>query len=69
MGAVNVNRGQAYAGLALQGQRVGLEPLNDGRFRLWFHTVDLGEMELGISDTVTDAVSQRFLVRYGRKAA
>jgi transposase InsO family protein len=69
MGAVNVNRAQAYAGLALQGQRVGLEPIEGGRFKLWFHTVDLGEVELGISDTVTDAVSQRFLARYGRRAA
>jgi transposase InsO family protein len=69
MGAVNVNRAQAYAGLALQGQRVGLEPLQNGRFKLWFHTVDLGELELGISDTVTDEVSQRFLARYGKKAA
>lgn len=68
-GAINMNHAQAYAGLALQGRRVGLEPLTNGRFKLWFHTVELGDLEFGISDTVTDDVSQSFLARYRRKAA
>lgn len=68
-GAINVNSGQAIAGTALCGQRVGLEPLESGRYRLWFHAVDLGVVELGIPSIVADEVSQRFLARYGRRAA
>lgn len=68
MGAINVNGAQAYAGLALKGHRVGLEPLQDGRLKLWFHTVDLGVAELGIPAVVTDQVSERFLARQRRAA-
>jgi len=68
-GAINVNGAQAHAGLALKGHRVGLEPLQDGRLKLWFHAVDLGVAELGIPAVVTDQVSERFLAKRGRLAA
>jgi len=68
-GVINMSGAQASAGLALKGQRVGLEPLERGRYRLWFYNVDLGVIEFGIPTTVVDDVSQRFLRRYGKKAA
>jgi putative transposase len=68
-GAINVNGAQCQASTALCGHRVGLEPLEDGRFRLWFFAMDLGVVELGISSLVADKVSQQYLARYGRVAA
>jgi transposase InsO family protein len=68
-GAINVNFAQATAGLALCGERVGLEPLSDDTYRLWFRNVDLGPIKLGIATTVTDQVSTQFLERRSRRAA
>ena len=64
-GAVNVRNAQISAGLALVRQRVGLEPLTDLTYRLWFHNVDLGVVELGLSSHVVDEVSEAYLS--GRK--
>jgi transposase InsO family protein len=65
-GAVNVNGAQLKAGLALARQRVGLEPLEDGKHRLWFHRVDLGLVELGVPDSVVDEVAQAYIARRRR---
>lgn len=68
-GAVSVGSAQVNGGRALVGHRVGLEPLNGGRYRLWFRNLDLGLVDLGLSTVVMDDVSQRYLERRRHKAA
>jgi transposase InsO family protein len=63
VGAVNVHRAQIQAGLALARHRVGLEPLNDVHYRLWFHNVDLGVVEIGVPDQIVDDVATAYLAR------
>lgn len=50
-----------YVGLALRGQRVGFEPLEGLRWRLWFRDIDLGFLEL-LPDWFDQAASERFKV-------
>ncbi len=45
-GHVSCHGDKPYAGLALRGQRVGFERLEGLRWRLWFHDLDLGYIEL-----------------------
>lgn len=68
-GEINLRGAAACAGKAFQRRRVGLQPLERGRYRLWFHAVDLGVIDFGIPDIVVDAVTERFMARYGREAA
>ena len=45
-GHVSWHGEHCYVGLAFRGQRVGFEQLQGLRWRLWFHDIDLGTMEL-----------------------
>jgi transposase InsO family protein len=45
-GHVSCQGDKPYVGLALRGQRVGFEPLEGLRWRLWFRDIDLGLIEL-----------------------
>ena len=57
-GEVAVNRQRWFVSTALRGHFVAFEPLTGLRYRVWFHRVDLGEIELTV-DTVLLAVLSR----------
>jgi transposase InsO family protein len=67
-GVINVKQAQINAGRALVRQRVGLEPLGDLHYRLWFRDLDLGTVTLAVPNLVIDEVSEQYLARH-RKAA
>jgi putative transposase len=67
-GAINVHGAQVSAGLALARHRVALEPLGGASYRLWFHALDLGPVELGVPTVVIDEVSEHFLKRRTKAA-
>jgi hypothetical protein len=62
-GHVNVKYAQVTAGRALIRQRVGLEPVGGSQYRMWFHDLDLGTVDLGVPEDVVDSVTQQFLQR------
>jgi putative transposase len=55
-GAVTVSGSHVQAGLALVGERVALQPLGGGSFRMWFRDLDLGTVELPPPNSIIDAV-------------
>ena len=64
-GQIKIQDNWYTAGKALQGYRVALEPLTGLTHRLWFHDLDLGELELCIPNVVADQVVSRYLARRG----
>lgn len=60
-GALNVQGAQLQAGKALARERVALEPLEGLTHRLWFRNLDLGTIELELSNIVIDEVAQQHL--------
>jgi len=58
-GHVGCHGDKPYVGLALRGQRVGFEPLEGLRWRLWFQDLDLGLIEL-LPDWLDQAASEGF---------
>jgi putative transposase len=62
-GVLNVDGNQLNAGLALGRQRVALEPLGGLNHRMWFREVDLGCVELCVSDLVVDEAVEKYLAR------
>ena len=64
-GAINVRCAQFSAGLALARQRVGLEPIDGLRHRLWFRELDLGIVELPVPNTDIDAAADKHLAHRG----
>jgi putative transposase len=44
-GHLRWNSAKVFVGHALEGQPIGLEPLEQGRWRVWFSFCELGEME------------------------
>ena len=62
-GQVNMNGAQFVAGLGLARHRVALEPLGGMQYRLWFHKMDLGPVDVGMPNSVVDEVSGQFISR------
>lgn len=56
-GHVNCRAQTLYIGLAFRGQRLGFEPQEGLRWRLWFRDIDLGTLEL-LPDWFDNAVSE-----------
>lgn len=58
-GAINVGMRTIQAGRALIRERVALEPLGGTSHRLWFRDLDLGTIELGLSNgEIDDALTE-----------
>jgi transposase InsO family protein len=68
-GNVNVKGAQFTGGKALVRQRIGLEPLEGLKYRLWFRDVDLGTIELGLFDELVDEASEKYLGERRKRVA
>jgi putative transposase len=70
-GNITVGGIQLSAGSGLARQRVALEPLGGLQHRLWYRDLDLGIVELGVSNQTIDEVAEKHLTkrRGGRKRA
>ena len=66
-GAIQIRGHRLQAGLGLVGHRVALEPLEGCTYRLWFHHLDLGQVELPISNSIIDAVARDHLIQGNTK--
>jgi putative transposase len=44
-GQIRWNRARVFVGRALEGERIGLEPTEDGKWRVWFSFYELGELD------------------------
>ena len=62
-GVLNVRETEVTAGVAFVGHRLALQPLGGLTHRLWFRDVDLGSVELGISNLVVDEATEKYLSR------
>ena len=45
-GTVFINGDHYFVGMALGGQRIGLEQLDEFRWKVWLRDIDCGELEL-----------------------
>jgi putative transposase len=60
-GCISVSSQQIVIGRALAGHRVALEPLGGSTYRLWFRHMDLGTLEIPVTDKTIDEVTANFL--------
>lgn len=56
-GIVRINGAKWFVGAPLRGHVVGFEPIRALRYRIWFHKVDLGEIELSPVDALHRVVA------------
>ena len=66
-GLICVNTERLRVGRALVGHYVALEPLEGSRTRLWFRTLDLGELTLSLATTELDRACDAFLDKKHRR--
>jgi len=60
-GSVGVSHESVWVSESLTGQSVGLEPVQDTHYRLWFRDLDLGTVELPVPNVVIDSAVQMHL--------
>ena len=58
---LSVSHESIWVSESLTGQRVGLEPVQETHYRLWFRDLDLGTVELPVPNVVIDSVVQMHL--------
>lgn len=66
-GAITFARESYHVSLSLAGYTIGLEQLDDLRWRIWFHHIDCGELEV-IPDCIEDLVPESTTRARGRTA-
>lgn len=68
-GAIFINNEMRHLGRPLVGQYVALEPLSERQVRIWFHDLDLGELQLSPHNRQIDTICVRRLKSSSRKRA
>jgi hypothetical protein len=66
-GLICVNTERLRVGRALVGYYVALEPLEGSRARLWFQTLDLGDITLSLPTSELDRACDAFLDKKHRR--